>query len=102
MGYTAEFQESIYTYINNFKKQSYFAPIKLVGFLMARQHRKVNLCQLRGRETGSVGKGWLTRYNAYYLTLHDNIVTQFIVKHCSYINAITTDLIERLTCVLLR
>jgi len=23
----------------------------LVGCLMARQHRKVNLCQLRGRET---------------------------------------------------
>jgi len=27
----------------------------LVGCLMARQHRKVNLSQLRGRETDSVG-----------------------------------------------
>jgi len=27
----------------------------MVGCLTARQHRKVNLCQLRGRETGSVG-----------------------------------------------
>jgi len=27
----------------------------LIGVLMARQHRKVNLCQLRGKETGSVG-----------------------------------------------
>jgi len=27
----------------------------LTGVLTARQHRKVNLCQLRGKETGSVG-----------------------------------------------
>jgi len=27
----------------------------LIGVLTARQHRKVNLCQLRGKETGSVG-----------------------------------------------
>jgi len=27
------------------------------------------------------------RCNAYYLTLHDNNVTQFTVKHSSYINA---------------
>jgi len=33
----------------------------LVGCLPAHQHRKVNLCQLWGRETGSVGKGWPTR-----------------------------------------
>jgi len=61
---------------------------------MAGQHRKVNLCQLWGRETGSVGDGWPTRYNAYYLTLHDNNVTQFTVKHSNYINASTGYLIE--------
>jgi len=27
----------------------------LIGVLTARQHRKVNLCQLREKETGSVG-----------------------------------------------
>jgi len=35
-----------------------------------------------------------TRYNAQYLTLHDNIVTQFTVKHSGYINATTGYLIE--------
>jgi len=32
-----------------------FPHIILIGVLTARQHRKVNLCQLRGKETGSVG-----------------------------------------------
>jgi len=35
-----------------------------------------------------------TIYNAYYLTLHDNNVTQFTVKLSSYINATTGYLIE--------
>jgi len=29
---------------------------RLIGVLTARELRKVNLCQLRGRETGSVAK----------------------------------------------
>jgi len=62
--------------------------------LTARQHIKVNLCKLRGKETCSVGYGWPTRYNAYYLKLHDNNVTQFAVKHYSYTNATTGYLID--------
>jgi len=53
-----------------------------------------------GRETSSVGWGWPTKYNAYYLTLHDTNATQFTVKQSSYINA-TGYLIEWLTCLLL-
>jgi len=45
--------------------------------------------QFVGRETSSVGKRWPTEYNAYYLTIHDNNVTQCTVKHSKYINATT-------------
>jgi len=37
-----------------------------------------------------------------HLTSHDNNVTQFTVKHSSYINATTGYLIERLTSLLIR
>jgi len=57
-------------------------------------HRKVNLSKLWGRETDSVGKRLPTRYNTYYLVLHDNNATQFTVKHSSYINTTTGYLIK--------
>jgi len=58
----------------------------------------------KGQYVPTVGVGnWLSwlrianeyrRYSAYYLTLHDNNVTQFTVKHSSYISATTGYLIE--------
>jgi len=39
-----------------------FANNWLMGFLTARQHRMVNVCQLQDRETGSGGSEWPTRY----------------------------------------
>jgi len=60
---------------------------------MARED-KGHLYQLLGMETGSVGYGWPTRYNANYIMLHDNSVKQFTVKYSSYINTSTDYLIE--------
>jgi len=40
------------------------------------------------------------RYTAYYITLHDNNVTQFTAKHSSYINATTGYLIDLLNVLL--
>jgi len=44
---------------------------------------------LRGRKPAQSAKDG-QRDNAYYLTLHDNNVTQFAVKHSSYTNATTS------------
>jgi len=41
-----------------------------------------------------------TRYNAYYLKLHDNNVAQFTEKHSTYINATTGYLVEWLNDLL--
>jgi len=65
----------------------------LVGCLTARQYRKVHLCQLRGKPAQSVKDGQRDTMHIN-LFLHDNNVTQFTVKHCSYINATTDYLIE--------
>jgi len=74
----------------------------LIDCLTARQHRKVNLYQLRGRKPDQSAKdGQRDTMHNKYLTLHNNIVTQFAVKHSSYTNATNGYLIVRPTCLLL-
>jgi len=57
-------QSSYIKYSNKFffkslKMQTYINECcLLIGCLTVLQHRKANLCQLRGRETGSVDYGW--------------------------------------------
>jgi len=53
-------------FVHNMQCKTGISPVLLMinWCLTAHQHRKVNLCQQQGRETGSVGKGWPTRYNA--------------------------------------
>jgi len=70
----------------------------LVGWLLN------GMSTQKGQFVPTVGEGnrlsrlkWPTRYNAYYLTLHDNNIAQFTVKHSSCINATTGYLIEQLT-----
>jgi len=55
---------------------------------------KICFAILRGEvREGRLYKGDKRRRPLYYLTLHDNNVTQFTVKHSSYSNATTSYLI---------
>jgi len=60
--------------------------IDWLDVLTARQFRKVILCQLQGEWNRLRRLRW---YNAYYLTLSNDNVTQFTVNHSSYTNATT-------------
>jgi len=61
----------------------------LVGYSTALQHRYRSICANCGG-----GKQAQSVKDSYYLTLQDNNVKQFTLKHSSYINATTSYLIE--------